>query len=88
MINKITNNPMPGFIDKTADKAKNSKAISNNADATLQVNYADLISKALEKQQVDNDFAVQQAKELLNSGKLDSPENIKAAANAIADFGI
>ena len=70
---------------QSPDPAKSRPA--NNLDATLQISFADLIEKAKQPPVADAD-AVQQARELLLSGKLTSPENIRSAAQSILDFGI
>ena len=59
----------------------------NEEDVSLQVDYAPLIDKAMQTPQPD-DTAVQQAKQLLLSGRLDTPENIRAAAENIIMFGV
>ncbi|GAH66029.1 unnamed protein product, partial [marine sediment metagenome] len=60
---------------------------NNGVDASLQVNYASLIEKAKQTSQTDSK-TVQLAQELLLSGQLESPENIRAAAEDIVKFGI
>ena len=70
---------------RQTDSAKNSSA--NDADASLQVDYAFLIEEAVQRPQSDSNL-VQQAQQLLLSGQLESPENIRAAAANIATFGI
>jgi len=53
----------------------------------LQVSYDSLIEQA--KQIPPEDASVvQRARELLLSGQLDNPENIRAAAEAIVKFGV
>jgi hypothetical protein len=59
----------------------------NQVDASLQVTYDSLIEKAKEMPQEDAE-AVERARRLLLSGRLESPENIRAAAENIAEFGI
>jgi hypothetical protein len=56
-------------------------------DASLQVTYDSLIEKAKEMPRQEAD-AVERARRLLLSGQLESPENIRAAAENIAKFGI
>ncbi|MHC4264652.1 MAG: hypothetical protein ACYSUK_01820 [Planctomycetota bacterium] len=88
MIEKIDHNQVQDIIEKGAAKvsnpAKNDQKVE--ADASLQIDYASLISKALSP---DNDsLAVQNAKKLLQDGQLDNPENIQKAAENIITFGI
>jgi hypothetical protein len=56
-------------------------------DASLQVSYDSLIEQA-EQIAPEDASVVQQARELLLSGQLDSPENIQAAAEAIVKLGV
>jgi hypothetical protein len=57
------------------------------SDATVQVEFADILNKARQTDEADAD-AVQKARELLLSGQLTSPENIRAAAENIITSGI
>lgn len=59
----------------------------NGADVSVQVDYASLIEQAMEQQQTDAQ-AVERARQLLLSGQLESPQNIKEAAENILTFGI
>jgi hypothetical protein len=70
---------------QSADPAKSRPA--NDSDATLQISFADLIEKAKQSPAADAQN-VQEAKELLLSGRLTSPENVRSAAGSILDFGI
>ena len=89
MIEKIDANQIPDILGKSSSKQPDSaKTPTNNGvDASLQVNYASLIEKAKQSSQTDSK-AVQRAEELLLSGQLESPENIRAAAEDIIAFGI
>ena len=89
MIEKIENSQVPEILKESS--AKQSEPSKNPAktgiDASLQVSYDSLIEKA--KQISPEDAGVvQRARELLLSGRLDNPENIRAAAEAILKFGI
>ena len=88
MIDKIdTNQPV---IDSglSAAQPKPARAIpDNDADVSVQVNYASLIDKAMQEPKDDAE-RVQQARELLLSGQLESPENIREAAENIVEYGI
>ena len=63
------------------------KPATDGSDATLQVSFADLINQAIQTPQTDTD-AVQKARELLQSGRLTSPQNIRSAAAEIISHGI
>jgi hypothetical protein len=89
MIENINASQMSPILGNTplqsVDPAKSRP--TKEPDATLQISFADLIEKA-KQPPVANEQAVQEAKELLLSGKLTSPENIRSAAQSILDFGI
>jgi hypothetical protein len=89
MIEKINTNQIPDYMDKSASKQPNTTGAAPDVDADLSVdvNYASLISKATQVPETDNQI-VQRAKELLKSGELDNPENIKQAAENIVTYGI
>ena len=89
MIDKININQISDHFDGSSAGGQNrSKAVAGNkADATLQIDYARLMEQALNSQPTDTD-AVQKAKELLQSGQLDNPANIKEAAANILKFGV
>ena len=88
MIDKLdTSQPM---IESglSAGQPKSARAIpDNDADVSIQVNYASLIDEAVQGPKGDS-HRVQQARELLLSGQLESPENIRAAAESIVEYGI
>ncbi len=89
MIPKIDPNQIRDILEKSAGQQPESRKtpVSNQADASLQVNYASLIESA--GQIPENDAAaVQRAQELLSSGRLESPKNIIAAAKHIITCGI
>jgi hypothetical protein len=89
MIEKISANQTSPILGNTplqsVDPAKSRPA--NDLDATLQISFADLIEKAKQSPTMGTD-AVQEARELLLSGKLTTPENIRSAAQNMLDFGI
>ena len=88
MIDRIdTNQPM---IESglSPGQPKFARAIPDkDADVSIQVNYASLIDKAVQEPR-DGAQRVQQARELLLSGQLESPENIREAAENIVEYGI
>ncbi len=88
MIDKVdTNQPM---IESglPSGQPKPARAIpDNDADVSIQVNYASLIDKAAQEPEGDAQ-RVRQARELLQSGQLESPENIREAADNIVEYGI
>jgi len=89
MIEKIDTNQIQDLLGKlSSEQPDPAKALQNNdVDVSLQVDYASFISEAAQVPQADTE-AVRRARELLLSGQLESPENIRAAAEDIAEFGI
>ena len=87
MIENIQNNHATHMMGMNAlphaDTA--NRPTADNSDATLQVNFADMVSRAVETTETD---AVEKARELLQSNRLISPENIRAAAESILSFGV
>lgn len=89
MIEKIDANQIADILGESSSKQPGSAKTptDDGVDASLQVNYASLIEKA--KQTLPTDpKAVQRAEELLLSGQLESPENIREAAEDIIKFSI
>ena len=80
---------MQDILELTSSKQSASAVPSSNvgADASLQVDFASFIDQAMQTQQ-SGKSAVPHARELLLSGRLDSPENVRAAAEEIINFGI
>ncbi len=88
MIEKIEINMPPIEPGPSSGQPDSPGALpDNNVDVSVQVNYAFLIDKAMQIPQTDTQL-VEQARELLLSGQLDSWESIKAAAASIVDGGI
>jgi hypothetical protein len=89
MIDKININQISDHFDGSqAGQQNRAKAVANSqTNATLQIDYARLIEQAINSQPTESD-AVQKAKELLQSGQLDNPANIREAAVNIIKFGV
>jgi hypothetical protein len=89
MIDNIQNNQIvpPMGMSSGPQPDRTSKPAEEGLDATLQVRFADLIHQANGTSQMDTD-AVRKAKELLQSGRLTSPENLRSAAESIVMLGI
>ncbi len=88
MINNVTNN-VGQAVGKTSLPHPDSASMRppSDSDATIQVQFAEILSQAKQAAEADND-AVKKARELLLSGQLTTPENIRAAAENILNFGI
>jgi hypothetical protein len=89
MIENVNTNQTQNLLENSSSSQPSSpKTLPDNGlDASLQVDYASLIDKASQINQTDTN-AVQQAKELLASGRLESPQNFQEAAENIIKFGI
>jgi hypothetical protein len=89
MIQNINGSAAQEIMPKLApqNKAGAATASSDPVDATLQVQYAPLVAKAIQGSEPDAEV-VQRAQALLASGQLDSPEAIRAAAQDLLAFGI
>jgi hypothetical protein len=89
MIDKIGTNNQP-LIESgsSTGQPNNPRAVrGSDVDVSVQVNYASLVEKAMQPPKTD-DQQVQQAKELLLSGKLLSKESIRKTAENIVKYGI
>lgn len=89
MIDKINNNRIPDVLRDAVAKSQNCPRSSDdaNADVLLQVSHEALIDKA-QQPPAEDETAVERARQLLLSGQLDSPENIRKAAENILKFGV
>ena len=89
MIEKVNTNQIQSFLEKSTSRLPNNAAslTDNNAAVTVQVDFASFIDSAMKIPQTDSQI-IEQAKELLLSGRLESPENIKKAAENIITLGI
>ncbi|MCJ7674908.1 MAG: hypothetical protein MUO33_07120 [Sedimentisphaerales bacterium] len=89
MINKIDAHQIQDVLARQASQqASSAKVLADGGvDISLQVDYASLVNKAMLTEQSDAE-AVRRASELLRSGQLESPENVRAAAENIVKFGV
>jgi len=89
MIDKININqiPDPRQVGDGPSQNRPKPAVNDQADATLQIDFGRLIEQAINTPPAQSD-AVQKARELLESGQLDNPANIKEAAENIIKFGL
>jgi hypothetical protein len=89
MLDKINNNRISDILKEAFPKqaAPVTGDANDQADASLQVSYDSLIEQAKQPQPPEAD-AVEQARKLIASGQLDTPENIRSAAEAITKLGI
>ncbi|OQA02500.1 MAG: hypothetical protein BWY69_01053 [Planctomycetes bacterium ADurb.Bin401] len=88
MIDKIDNNKVSDIVKDLAKQSQPlNRSVADLADASLQISNESLISKVNEIPS-ENTNAVEQAKKLIAAGQLDTPDNIKAAAQSILKFGV
>jgi hypothetical protein len=88
MIDKLASNQPMIESSVPSGQSKPAKAVPNSdADVSVQVNYAALIDQAVQEPE-DDAQRLERARELLQSGQLDSPEIIREAADNIATYGI
>ncbi|MBL7187282.1 MAG: hypothetical protein ISS70_13255 [Phycisphaerae bacterium] len=88
MIDKIDANQPMIESGLSSGQPKSARAIpDNDVDVSVQVKYASLIDKAVQEPKGDAQ-RVEQARKLLLSGQLESPENIREAAENIVKYGI
>ena len=81
MIDKIDANQIRETLEKAAAQLPDTHGASlrNQADASLRTDFASLVENAGQPPQTDA-MAVQRARQLLASGQLDTPQNVRAAA--------
>lgn len=89
MIEKVDTNQIQSFVEKSSSRPPKTLVAckGNDEGVTVQVDYASFIESAIKIPQNDSRL-VEKAKELLLSGRLESPENIKKAAKNIVTYGI
>jgi hypothetical protein len=89
MIENIQNNHLPQMMGVNAPPRSDvaSQPAVDDLDATLQVNFADMVNQAMQAAETDAN-AVEKARELLQSNRLTTPENIRSAAENILTYGI
>jgi len=86
---KIDADSIQDFPEKTPpNEFDSARVLSNRAlDVSLRTDYAYLIEQVIQAPDTDA-VAIRRAHELLLSGQLEDPENLRAAAESIATFGV
>ncbi|UCD50019.1 MAG: hypothetical protein JSW27_21120 [Phycisphaerales bacterium] len=89
MINNIDRNQLGHIVGQSSLPNADPAAARpvNDADASLQVRFGDLINLAQQPAQADTDV-VREARKLLDTGQLTCRENITSAARNILNFGV
>lgn len=89
MIDKLNRNAISDILKDTSSRQSTGKRISddNNVDASIQISCASLLEKAKQEPAQDIDV-IERARQMLLSGELDNPENIRKAVENIIKFGV
>lgn len=88
MIDKINNNRVSDILrDTSARQPSSASSSAESKAAALQVSCESLL-QTTQQESLDDPKALERARQLLLSGQLDSPENIRKAAENIVDFGV
>ena len=89
MINNIDGHRIQDMLPKPVSKKDRGGQTSEvpSPDASIDVEYGNLIADALQFAQEDKN-TVQRARELIASGQLDTPANIRNAATSLLLFGV
>lgn len=90
MIDKISINQIPDPRQDGVSSGQQNHpkpAVNDQTDATLRIDFGRLIEQAVNTPPPDKD-AVQKAREILESGRLDNPGSIREAAENIIKFGV
>lgn len=87
MFNNITPNTAGSGLDPSRKTDPVEPEPVDTSDATVRSEYASIINKLLETEELDLQ-AVQKAKEALDAGLIDTSENVRDAADNILRHGI
>jgi hypothetical protein len=89
MIEKVDTNQIQNFLEKPSSRLPSSTPVvsAGDADVSVQVDYASFIDTAMQIPKTDSQ-AIEKTRQLLLSGQLENPENIRQAAENIITFGI
>lgn len=86
---KIDTSGIQDFLEKPSSSrcSAGKSVVNNDQDVSLRVDYASIIDAAVKSPDTDPN-ALYEARKLLASGKLESPQNDRAAAENIIKYGI
>lgn len=87
MPDNIILGPAGNGLESPKKSDSSGRISTDSADAKLRAEHSSIIDKSLELSEVDSE-AVEQARQALSSGELDSPEAEAAAAENILKHGI
>jgi len=89
MIDKIGTDRIRDMVEQSASKQPEAAGLpqENQIDASLHVDYASLAEKISQIPEAGSS-AVEEARQLISSGKLDTPGSAMEAARNILELGI
>lgn len=88
MIEKVNLNQIQHIQgEMTANTTGTSKSSESTQSCTTKIDFDELVERA-KQSPADSEQSVEQAKKLLESGELESIENIRKAAENIIKYGI
>jgi hypothetical protein len=89
MINNIDAHRTQDILQKPVSKKNRAGQTTDlpSPDASIKVGYGNLIADALQLAQA-REGTVERARDLIASGQLDTPENIRSAATNMLQLGI
>ena len=86
MVQEINKNQITGLFNETRKPLRLGSEVTK-ADALLQTSY-ESVAEAVKQEPIEDTNKIEQARQLLLSGELDSPENILKAAKNILEYGV
>ncbi|HNS20027.1 MAG TPA: hypothetical protein PKH24_05985 [Sedimentisphaerales bacterium] len=89
MIENVQNNHITHRMgmNSVSQADTSNRPTASDLDATVQMKFAGMVNQALQADETEVD-AVQKARELLQTNRLTTPENIRSAAENLLTFGI
>jgi len=89
MIKNVDTHRLQDMLPKPVSKKSRAGQTTDvpSPDASIKVEYGNLIADALQLGQEDERI-VERARELIASGQLDTPENIRHAATNMLQLGV
>ena len=88
MIEKINNNPIQQFVKPVQPETQTRIKSNVNSDSVRASVSCDKLLTQAQQLDTEDNHAVQNARKLLLSGQLDTPENIRKATENILKFGV
>jgi hypothetical protein len=88
MIENVQNNHITHRMgmNSVSQADTSNRPTASDLDATVQMKFAGMVNQALQADETEV-AAVQKARELLQTNRLTTPENIRSAAENLLTFG-